>query len=56
MVFDLMVELDAEDWQLDFPVFFGSGRDGYMKASLEEEKKIYVRCSMALSNISQARN
>ncbi len=31
MVFDLMVELDAEDWQLDFPVLFGSGRDGYMR-------------------------
>lgn len=29
-VFDLMVELDAEDWQLDFPVFYGSGRDGWM--------------------------
>ena len=25
-----MAELDAEDWQLDFPVLFGSGRDGYM--------------------------
>ena len=30
-VFDLMAELEAEDWQLDFPVFYGSGRDGYMR-------------------------
>ena len=36
-VFDLMVDLDADDWQLDFPVLFGSGRDGWM--SLDVEKK-----------------
>ncbi|MFW5845696.1 MAG: translational GTPase TypA [Planctomycetota bacterium] len=29
-VFDLMADLDADDWQLDFPVLYGSGRDGYM--------------------------
>jgi GTP-binding protein len=34
-VFDLMVELGAEDWQLDFPVVFGSGRMGYMEHTLE---------------------
>ncbi len=34
-VFDLMVELGAEDWQLDFPVVFGSGRQGFMELSLE---------------------
>jgi len=28
-VFDLFVELRADDEQLDFPVVFGSGRDGY---------------------------
>src|SRR5688500_5559579 len=27
-IFDLMVEMDAEDWQLDFPVLYGSGRQG----------------------------
>ncbi len=31
-VFDLMVELGAEDWQLDFPVLYGSGRDRYMNS------------------------
>ncbi len=36
-VFDLMAELNAEDWQLDFPVFFGSGRDGYMKSDLDDK-------------------
>ncbi len=34
-VFDLMVELGAEDWQLDFPVLYGSGRQGYMMTTLE---------------------
>lgn len=29
-VFDLMFELGAEEWQLDFPVVFGSARDGWM--------------------------
>lgn len=36
-VFDLMAELDAEDWQLDFPVLYGSGRDGYMRYSPDDE-------------------
>ena len=34
-IFDLMVELGAEDWQLDFPVVFGSGRMGFMELTLE---------------------
>ena len=29
MVFDLFVELNANDKQLDFPIVFGSGKDGY---------------------------
>ncbi|MBA3685247.1 MAG: translational GTPase TypA [Planctomycetes bacterium] len=33
-IFDLMVEMDAEDWQLDFPVLFGSGRQGFMDTDL----------------------
>lgn len=31
-VFDLMFELGAEEWQLDFPVVYGSARDGWMSA------------------------
>jgi len=30
-VFDLMVALGADDEQLDFPILYGSGRDGYMR-------------------------
>ncbi|GDY11608.1 GTP-binding protein [Planctomycetota bacterium] len=35
-IFDLMVELGAEDWQLDFPIVYGSGRSGFMECTLEE--------------------
>ncbi len=34
-IFDLMVELGAEDWQLDFPIVYGSGRIGFMEMTLE---------------------
>ena len=37
-VFDLFVELGAEDEQLEFPVVYGSGRDGYAVAELEDLK------------------
>jgi GTP-binding protein len=39
-IFDLMVELGAEDWQLDFPVVYGSGRLGFMHQDLEEARKL----------------
>ncbi|HLS29365.1 MAG TPA: translational GTPase TypA [Flavobacteriaceae bacterium] len=29
-VFDLMFELGAEEWQLDFPVVYGSAKEGWM--------------------------
>lgn len=38
-VFDLFVELNATDEQLDFAVIYASGREGYAKLSLEEENK-----------------
>lgn len=31
-VFDLFAALDADDAQLDFPILYGSGRDGWMAA------------------------
>jgi GTP-binding protein len=36
VVFDLFVELHATDEQLDFPILYGSGRDGYMLPRLED--------------------
>ena len=37
-VFDLFANLDANDEQLDFPVLYGSGRDGWMAAEPEGPK------------------
>ncbi len=37
-VFDLFAALDATDEQLDFPILYGSGRDGWMAASPEGPK------------------
>lgn len=32
-VFDLFVDLHAGDWQLDFPVLYASGRDGWVRTA-----------------------
>src|SRR3954469_24468651 len=37
MVFDLFVELNANDLQLDFPVIYASARDGYAMREVHEE-------------------
>lgn len=38
-VFDLFVSLNASDKQLDFPVLYASGRNGWAVNELEDEKK-----------------
>ncbi|RPH06732.1 MAG: translational GTPase TypA [Alphaproteobacteria bacterium TMED93] len=38
-VFDLFVELEANDKQLDFPILYSSGRDGWCVNDLKNEKK-----------------
>jgi GTP-binding protein len=38
-VFDLLVALDADDTQLDFPVLYAAARDGYAKWSMDDENK-----------------
>jgi len=37
-VFDLFANLDASDEQLDFPILYGSGRDGWMNVNPEGPK------------------
>ena len=37
-VFDLFANLDASDEQLDFPILYGSGRDGWMNVAPEGPK------------------
>jgi len=36
-IFDLFVELNADDDQLDFPVIYASARDGYAKCELDDK-------------------
>lgn len=38
-IFDLFVELDATDEQLDFITIYASGREGYAKLSLDDDNK-----------------
>ncbi len=37
-VFDLFIDLDADETALEFPVFYGSGRQGWMTTDLEAAK------------------
>ncbi len=39
MTFDLFCELNATEEQLDFPIVFASGKEGWAVLSLEDEKK-----------------
>src|SRR5689334_297718 len=39
MVFDLFVELKATDQQLDFPIIYGSAKNGFAKRELDDENK-----------------
>ena len=39
-VFDLFVDLEADDDQLDFPVVYASARDGYAKREVDEESTV----------------
>ncbi|MDR2905529.1 MAG: translational GTPase TypA [Helicobacteraceae bacterium] len=38
-VFDLLVQMDADDRQLDFPIIYASGVNGLAKFKLEDENK-----------------
>jgi len=41
-VFDLLVALDADEDQLEFPVLYAAARDGYAKWEMEDENKDMV--------------
>jgi len=38
-VFDLFTSLDASDKQLDFPILYASGRDGWCVENIDDERK-----------------
>lgn len=52
-VFDLFVGLDANDEQLDFPVLYASGRNGWAVENLEkdEKKDLTVLFNLILSHV-----
>ncbi|MFZ1289697.1 MAG: translational GTPase TypA [Melioribacteraceae bacterium] len=41
-IYDLFIDLDADENQLDFPVIYASGRDGWGVKDLKDEKKDLV--------------
>ena len=41
-IYDLFIDLNADDAQLDFPVIYASGRDGWAVAELEDERNDLV--------------
>ena len=50
--FDLFAALDATDDQLDFPILYGSAKQGWMSESPDGPKENMARCSTWCSGIS----
>ena len=44
-VFDLFAALDATDAQLDFPMLYASGRQGWADTTMDGARKTWRRCS-----------
>ena len=55
-VFDLFVDLEADEEQLDFPVLYSSGRDGWCVKDLKDERKnLSPLLDLVLKHISEPR-
>ena len=53
-VFDLFVSLDANDEQLDFPILYASGRDGWSVKELSQPKEnLHVLLDLMLEKLNQ---
>ncbi len=51
-VFDLFVALDANDEQLDFPILYAAGRDGWCVKELEDERvNLYPLLDLVLDHV-----
>ena len=53
-VFDLFVALDADEHQLDFPVLYASGRDGWAVNELEDEQRDLLPLLTAIQELAPA--
>jgi GTP-binding protein len=52
-VFDLMFELGAEEWQLDFPTVYGSAKNNWMSDNWENEtENVEPLLDMVLENVT----
>ncbi|TAN08797.1 MAG: translational GTPase TypA [Rhizobiaceae bacterium] len=56
-VFDLFAALDATDEQLDFPILYGSGRDGWMAENPEgpKDKRLAPLFELVLKHVPEPR-
>ena len=53
-VFDLFVALDANDQQLDFPILYAAGRDGWCVKELEDERvNLHPLLDVVLEHVEQ---
>lgn len=53
-VFDLFVALDANDDQLDFPILYASGRDGWCVKELEDSREnLHPLIDLVLEHVSK---
>ena len=51
-VFDLFVALDANDEQLDFPILYAAGRDGWCVKELEDERvNLHLLLDLVLDHV-----
>lgn len=49
-IYDLFIELDAEEHQLDFPVVYASGRNGWAVKELSDERKNLIPLLESIMN------
>ena len=54
-VFDLMVELEASDEQLDFPIIYASAMNGYARYNVEMTTTPWSLCSRPFSKSTRSR-
>tara|TARA_B100000212_G_scaffold227163_1_gene172479 strand:+ start:425 stop:2248 length:1824 start_codon:yes stop_codon:yes gene_type:complete len=53
-IFDLFVALDATDQQLDFPVLYASGRDGWCNYELDQKKEnLHPLLDLILNHVNE---
>ena len=50
-VFELFFNLDATEEQLNFPTYYGSGKNGWFNDSLNTNRKYSLHCWMVLLNM-----